>query len=202
MLGFLSLGAFGIGLWIRTVESTRCMEPVTNMRVIAEYHTEFLAGRTVRFAPNSVAAGDADFVDFAAILDNLRPLDGWVVFISASVNDAEFDDRAVLNELLLGVERSAFEDRQLAFYTRPYPRAGPWYRDPSILRRRLAARLAAYDRNRADLTGALDRFAVRYVGLPAGIRPAYLDRGWAPLVMGPTWDVWERISSSKVRPAR
>ncbi len=193
----ISLGVFGVGLWIRKVESTRCIEPVTNIRVVAAYRAELPADRTRRFAPNAVAAGDADFVDFAAILDNLRPLDGWVVFVSPSVSDAEFDDRAALNDLLLGVERAAFEDRQHAFYTRPYPRVGPWYHDPSLIPGRVAARLAAYDRARADLTGALDRFAVRYVGLPAGKRPAYLASGWAPVAIGPTWDVWERLGSSQ-----
>ena len=70
---------------------------------------EIRPGSHARITPNAVAAGDNEFVDFAAILSNLRPLAGWTVHNSPSVTDAELDDRAALNDQLAGVDRSSFE---------------------------------------------------------------------------------------------
>ncbi len=193
-LGAIALAVFGVGLWIRGVEATRCEEAVANARAISAYRAEFRADSALRFAPNSVVAGDADFVDFAGILDNLRPLYDWSVYLSASVTDAELDDRAALSDLLSGVDRPAFEARQRAFYENKKLDMGAWKRDRSLIPILVAARLSAYDRTRADLTAALDRFGVRYVGLRAGAKPGYLDRGWIPVATGPTWNVWERTS--------
>jgi PAS domain-containing protein len=195
-----SLAAFGAGLWIRVVEATRCTDPVHNARVIAAYRAEFLAGQPPGFVTNSVAAGDMDFIDFASILDNLRPLSGWSAYLSPSVSDVELDERVALNELLRGVDRATFESRQRAFFE-SFP-MGPCQRDPSLRPLRVAARLAAYDRIRADINAAVARFAVQYVALPAGNRPAYLAEGWAPMITGPTWDVWERTSSLAVCPVQ
>ena len=162
--------------------------------MIAAYRSQIRPGGTPRFASNAVVAGDTDFVDFAAILTDLRPLHGWTVFNSPWVTDAQMDDRVALNDLLLGFDRSSFEVRQREFFDDLH--CGPSWRDRSLIPVFLATRLAAYDRARADLSAALDRFAVRYVGLPAGTRPLYLRQGWALLSGGPTWDVWERITNS------
>jgi hypothetical protein len=186
----VSLAGLGVGTWVRVVETTRSVDPVHNARVIAAYRAEFTRGRLPPFVANSVAAGDTDFVDFASILDNLRPLSDWTVYLSPSVSEAELDERVALNDLLLGVGRGAFESRQHAEFTSS--RLGLWTRERSLIPVRVAARLAAYDRVRGDLPAALKRFGVRYVALPAGTRPDYLSRGWAPVATGPTWDVWER----------
>ena len=84
----------------------------------------------------------------------------------------------------------AFESQQQRYLA--YMPEGPWHFDRSLIPASIAARVAAYDRAAADLSAALDRFAVRYVALPAGKKPDYLARGWTLLVNGPTWDVWER----------
>jgi hypothetical protein len=113
---------------------------------------------------------------------------------SPAVTTAELYDRADLNELLLGLDRSSFPATQvdnlqsvgegtLDRTTRPLARA--------------ARRISDDDRVRADLAAALDRFNVRYVGLPAGTEPFYLRHGWTLILGGPTWDVWERITDSR-----
>jgi hypothetical protein len=109
------------------------------------------------------------------------------------VTDAELDERAALNDLLLGFDRPSFEARERFYFENVH--IGPLARNHSLIPARLAGRLAAYDRTHANLSAALDRFAVRYVRLPAGTKPTYLSDGWAPVVGGPTWQIWERIIS-------
>jgi hypothetical protein len=194
----VGLAAFASGMGIRAVEATRCVDPVDHARMLAAYHAEFPRGHQPGFVPNSVAAGDIDFVDLASILDNLRPLSDWATYLSPSVSDAELDERVALNDLLQGVDRAAFESRQRAFFE--HLPIGPCKRDPSLLPNRVAACVAAYDRLRADFPRVLERFAIRYVALRAGNRPDYLARDWAPLITGPTWDVWERNTTLTLCP--
>ena len=201
-LGTLAFVALALGLWIRTVETTRSVVPVHNGRALAAYRVEFPTGHVPKFAPNAVAAGDSFFVDLAVILDNLRPLDGWAVFQSPTVSKDELDDRVALNDVLLGFDRAHFEARQRAFFKRTYPRVGPWYRNPSMVPGLIAARLSAYDRAVADLPAALNHFAVRYVGIPTGSRPPYLTQTWTLVATGSTWDVWERLDAVGLASAR
>ena len=191
-IGAVGLSAFGVGLWIRSVEATGSVA-VAAAHTIMDYRSEFHSGRESLLAPNTVAAGDPGFVDFAAILDNLRPLAGWSAYNSCVVTDAELDEREALNELLRGVDRAAFESSQPREFVRY--KMGPWYRDRSLIAGRVAARLAAYDRAQADLSFVLDRFGIRYVGLLTGTRPEYLATGWSLIATGPTWEVWERTTA-------
>jgi hypothetical protein len=195
-LGIAALAAFGVGMWIRAVEGSRCIDPARNMVALAAYRIEFPPDRPSPFAANCVVAGDWEFVDCASILHNLRPLLGLAAFSSPLVSDAELEARTALNDLLVGVDRAGFAER--ASHQESWS-IGHAKRAHAILPVRVAARLAAYDRARADLPAALDRFGVRYVALPAGRRPDYLARGWNLLVAGPTWEVWERTAASAMR---
>jgi hypothetical protein len=192
--------AFGIGMGIRAVEATRSVDPVHNASMLAAYHAEFSCARPPEFLATGVAAGDSDFLDLAAILDNLRPLSNWFTYLSPSLSDAELDERVALNDLLQGIERAGFESRQRAFFE-SFP-MGLCKRDPARVPIRVAARVAAYDRLRADLPAALERFAIRYVALRTGNRPDYLTRDWTPLILGPTWDVWERTAARTLPPCQ
>jgi hypothetical protein len=194
----VGLTAYGTGMWIRTLEATRCDEPIHNAAVIVAYRAELPCERATAFIANSVVAGADDFVAFASILDNLRPLCDCMAFMSYSMSDAELDKREALNDLLLGFDRPAFESRQRAYFERFG--IGPWKRNRSLIPVRVAGRLAAYDVVHADLPAALDYFAVRYVALPAGKRPNYLARDWACRIAGPTWDVWERSPFPEATP--
>jgi hypothetical protein len=201
-LAVVGVVSFGVGMWIRAAETTRCVDPVHNAKVLAAYREELPPSRTSQFAANSVVGGVFDFVSAAAVLDNLRPLcDELSAYSSPSVSDAELHERLALNDLLLGVDRAAFETRHRALLEGP-SRLGFWKHDGSHIPDRVAARLAAYDRACADLPAALDRFAIRYVALPAGHRPDYLARGWTALVTGPTWDIWERTTTLTMRPGQ
>jgi hypothetical protein len=185
--------ALGVGLWIRSVEATGS-DTVKTLGEITAYRAEFPSGRLPGFAPNTVVAGDADFVDFSSILHDLRPLAGWSAYNSPSLTTRDLNDREALNELLLGLNRVEFETKQpheLLKY-----RIGPWFLDRSLVPGLVADRLAAYDRAQADLSSALDRFAVVYVGLRIGRRPDYLATGWTLLANGPVWEVWKRESAT------
>jgi hypothetical protein len=192
-IGAVATLAFSVGVWIRAMEATRCPDRVENDQVIAAYRAEFGPGSTSRFIPNAVAAGEYDFIDYAVILSNLRPLTGWAVVNSPSVRDAEVDERAALNDILLDIDRLSFEASQRCYFDAQH--MGPMKRS-RLLRERFAARLAYYDRCRADLPGALNRFGVRYVALRSGTKPRYLHNGWTLVFGGPTWDVWERITNA------
>jgi hypothetical protein len=192
-IGAVATLAFSVGVWIRAMEATRCPDRVENDQLIAAYRAEFGPSGASRFIRNAVAAGDTDFVDFAAIFSDRRPLTGWAVVHSPSVRDAEVDERAALNDILLDLDRSSFEASQQCYFDAQH--MGPMKRS-RLLRERFAARLAYYDRCRADLPGALNRFGVRYVALRSGTRPRYLHNAWTLVFGGPTWDVWERITNA------
>ena len=161
--------------------------------MIAAYRSQIRPGGTLRFASNAVVAGDTDFVDFAAILTDLRPLHGWTVFNSPWVTDAQMDDRVALNDLLLGFDRSSFEVRQREFFDDLH--CGPSWRDRSLIPVFLATRLAAYDR--AAPTFPQRSIDSRYVTWASPRAPDLFTCARAALLSGgPTWDVWERITNS------
>ena len=66
-----------------------------------EYQVQRIASGAPRFAPNSTVAGEHQFISFASILENQRPLDNYWVFLSPQVTDAEWDERIALNNYLL-----------------------------------------------------------------------------------------------------
>jgi hypothetical protein len=197
-LGAVAITVFATGLWLRAAEALRTWNPVQTARALADYQAECPPGRSGPFLHNAVVAGETDFVDLAAIIDNMHPLAGYCALLSPSVTDAELDDRTALNGLLRGLDRPAFEAEQRHdFENEPW---GPWgrNRDRSLVPGKIASRLGAYDRQRSDLRSALDRFAVRYVALPAGTGAAfYRVNGWDLVADGPTWEVWERTETSR-----
>ena len=168
------------------------------MLEIQIYHARYRAQRPATgvppLAPNAVVAGAAEFVDFAVVLENVRPLER-TAFLSANVRNAEWDARVALNSFLEGLDRAAFAAEQKAFCTQPG--AGPWVRDAAKREERLASRMAAFEAVIANSAVAMNHFGVRYVALPVGVtRPAYLASGWRPLQAGPHWEVWERVARS------
>ena len=192
-LGVVTLAMVGSGLWLRWVEVTRTREPLENIRQIAEYRRNRGWPEVNPLRPNAVIGGDADYVNLASILDNLRPLATYCCTLSPTVTDAELDRRIVLNALLLGRDRAGFEADQTRILAANV--WGPWAAARSVTLRdaRLAARIAAFDAAAADFPAALDEFSVVYAALPASSKPAYLDSGWSIVEAGPTWDVWQRL---------
>jgi hypothetical protein len=184
--------------WLRAVEA--CDARLTRM-VMADYQRyrdQRERAGSPRLAPNSVIAGDASYVDFAAVLENVRPLEHYTVLFSHAITNAEWEDRIALNAYLLGQDRRAFRAEQEALlHSTDQPTAsrggvwGPWVRNPRLMAERVVARTRAFDAVRASPSRALDRFHVRYVAVPGGHAPPP-GAGWARMRHGPSWDLYER----------
>lgn len=176
------------GLGLRAFEASR--SGPTNDRMIhyRRYREQRLAADAARFAPNATVAGDESFVDFAAILENQRPLDNYWVFLSPYCDDPEWDRRRALNLYLSGATPGDSVES-----LRKRLRGWNWSDDEANEEERVSRRLAGFYGVERDLDALLDRYAVRYVAFEAGRRPPdYLKAGWTRLQEGPYWQVWER----------
>jgi hypothetical protein len=184
-----------VGVWLRAIETER--HPGKFFPIFHRYKTQRLGEQgSVRLAPNSVIGGDPDFVDFAMIAEDQRPLMNYAVFLSPSIDNAEWDRRIALNGYLLGLDRESFEAAQDSALT-PRPgeyKWGPWTRDPAERTQRITMRMAFFDTVTANPSALFERYLVRYVALPHGsVPPVYLNSGWMCLQEGPFWSIWERL---------
>jgi hypothetical protein len=180
-----------LGLWFRAQEATRSGASRANLATYQKYRAQRFAAAAPRLADNAVVAGASDFIDFAVVLENQRPLAHYSLVLSPSTDDAEYDERETLNQYLLGIDRAAYE----ATLRAPIVGPGTWYRlrDPGRRERMIADRLAYYDAIRTDPAKVLDRYRVRHVALPVGQTPPPDTRvGWTLLERGPSWFVWRR----------
>ena len=198
------------GLGLRGLEARRNRVTREIMAHYQRYREEATGPRAAPIRPGSVVAGAADFVDFAVIDRGVRPLLHGSVLVTPWIRDDEWHERIGLDAILRGLGRAAFEAEQRDALAAGFAGMeimglgggfGPWTRDPARAEALIGRRLAAFDAARADLAGALRRFEVRYVALPAGSRPDYLDDGWRPLRLGPTWDIWARRTGPGAGPA-
>jgi hypothetical protein len=172
-----------VGLWLRVVEATRTKQP---QEIAAEYARQ----PAVQLEPRAVIAGERAFVDFAVALADARPLDGYLVQLSSSVDDAEWDARAALGGVLRGLDAAAFEaeERKLLGETI----WGPCARDPEARARKIETRVRLFRELAADIESACARFSVRYVALRADRPAPAFAAGWTRLDAGPAFQLWER----------
>jgi hypothetical protein len=192
----LCLADAALGLALRAAESLHAKTALELVTACHDYQLQRIDSGVDRFAPNSMAAGDLMFTNFASILENQRPLDNYWVFLSPQVTDAEWDQRVALNCYLLGWDRTAFEAEQRAAFQLKAEGGGwgPWTRDADDGNRRIASRVAAFDGVVKDPESALKHYGVRYVGLRTKTPPARLTTGkWTCIQEGPVWQVWERL---------
>jgi hypothetical protein len=189
-----------LGLALRAAESTQAKAGLELVASCYDYQLQRIDSGTARFAPNCTVAGDHQFINFASILENQRPLENYWVFLSPYVTDAEWDERVALNCYLLDRDRATFDaDQRQTFRLRSEAEGwGPWTRDAEEGKRRVKGRMAAFDGVVKDPDSALNRYGVRYLGLRAGqVSPAYLAKqGWVRIQEGPTWQIWERPAAS------
>jgi hypothetical protein len=137
-------------------------------------------------APNAVIAGDVQFVDYSAILENVRPLENYWAFLSPSISDADWNRRKALNVYLLDPSVSEDELRKRLSGVN-------WSGISSDEAHRISDRLMAFRTIKRELDSNLDRYAIRYVALSADqVPPAYLEQGWVRLQQGPSWQLWGR----------
>jgi hypothetical protein len=188
-----------IGLDLRVVESLQAKAGLVLAKSYCEYQDQRIASGAQRFASNSTVAGEEQFINFASIFENQRPLDNYWVFLSPHVTDAEWDQRIALNSYLLDRNRATFEAEQREKLKLMQVGWGPWTRDATDGYRRVVNRLAAFDAVVRDPYSALNRFGVRYLGLRADEPPpSYVTRqNWTPVQEGPYWQVWERPTSPR-----
>jgi len=186
-----------IGLSLRVAESLQAQAGLVLVKNCCEYQVQRIESGAPRFAPNSTVAGEHQFINFASILENQRPLDNYWVFLSPQVTDAEWDRRIALNHFLLDQNRAIFEAKQREAFKLSPGSWGPWTRDASDGERRVVSRLAAFDEVVRDPESALNRFGVRYLGLRVGEPlPSHLSRKqWTQIQAGPYWQIWERPAS-------
>jgi hypothetical protein len=188
---FVILLAIGItdvaaGITLRVLEPTRNATTLELMNAYDKFIVQRPLHGTARLAPNSVIAGDVQFLQYAAILENARPLENYWAFLSPSISDAEWNRRKALNVYLL--DPAASEDelwKRLSGVN--------WTGIPSDESRRISDRITLFRSIGRELRSNLDRYAIRYVALPADqMPPTYLKDGWYCLQSGPFWQLWER----------
>ena len=186
-----------IGLGLRVVESLQAKAGLVLAKSFVEYQVQRIDSGTPRFDANATVAGEHQFINFASILENQRPLDNYWVFLSPNVTDAEWDLRIALNSYLPPSQSCGLRGRTAGYAQVRAGGWGPWTRDASDGERRVLNRLAAFDAVARDPESALNQFRVRYVGLRADEpQPAYLTRQkWIQVQEGPFWQVWERPAS-------
>lgn len=194
------------GLGLRWVEATRTKSVVELTPEFARYRAQRLAPDAPRLEPRAVVGGDVDFVEFAAIAENARPLHDYVIDLSPLIRDAEWDERIAFNAFLGGQTRAEFERAQRRLFLgdgrggKPTAVWGPWPRDRAAGEAKVRARLQAFDRVAADPATYLDRYRVRYLTLPPGQAPPAPRAGWELLQGGPSWAIWERRDGATGRP--
>ncbi len=180
---------FATGFWIRSVEGTRTAQTCEVLGIYELYRAQRLASKVEEPPANVVIAGDADFVEFAVPLENLRPLDHYCVAFSPQILNLEYAERIALNAGLAGVDRAKFLAQQEDVLTHGW---GPWSRDPKLRAARLELLASRFDAYTADPSAAVDRFGVRVVARKDSVPPKGL--GWELSQAGPTWHVWERTA--------
>jgi hypothetical protein len=202
VLPALALVHLGAGLWLRGVEATRTRESVARTNDSLRYRADRRAAGAIALVPGAVVAGDPTFVDFAAILDDQRPLSGYAAQVSPYVDDASWNDRSALNAYLLGQSAADFEAAQRTALEHGW---GPWPDDPARRAAMLSARMAAFRRVERAPHAELARFHVRSIATPARSRlPAALRDDWTAVARGTSWTVWtSAVSAARLgAPAR
>lgn len=176
------------GLWLRQIECFHSKMP----QQIAKARAEFLEQRTGSSAleSNKVVAGDAWFVSFSSLGENLRPLSGYSAVLSPSLSIPEWHEREALNAFLEGLTRDEFEERQLDSLANPG--WGPWGRSREVQRATIDERLTIYDQIVLNPGVLIKKFSVRYFAVKSGFETqpilATLSR---EIQSGPHWRIFE-----------
>ncbi len=178
---------FSTGFYLRLREVTDSQEAVQLNHELREFKRD-LQAHGVSKTPNSVIAGDRGHVRLSVVLEDQRPLSGYVVDVSAVVSDEQWAERIALDAVLSGVNATTFAlDQRRALDRNVW---GPWARDEALKRQLLELRLAKHRWAATNLPYAIDRYEVGYVALPRGASPdPYVARNWEE-VGSEAWSVW------------
>jgi hypothetical protein len=148
--------------------------------VYYEYNRQRLVRGVAPFKPESVIAGDPNFVDIAAIAERQRPLAGRFLAVDMAMDDEQRRIRFVLDQYLSGIDHDNF-----AVLLNSY--------SSFITREQHPVYLRMFDEISRDSEKYLDDLKVRYLAISASQRaPAFLSHGWELMQPGPYWQIWER----------
>lgn len=185
-----------IGVWFRAMDATMSKCSLDQVKVYHAYLDQSRRADAPRLETSAVAAGDLFVMEWAVVLDGVRPLADVTVKTSPSVLNREWHLRESLNSYLLGLDRREFEayHRDVAIDSD----FGPWRYDSRAKAAAVAERLEDYDRIRDDPAAFLRRFEVRYAFLPPNTRPPTIAGfQWTLAQPGPFRAIWECRSTEK-----
>jgi len=178
------------GLALRRIEVERGVNSRIELNRYVRFVSQTSANQPRRFPAGAVIAGDSGFCAFESIVSGARPLAGYAAFISAVLNDRDWETRTALNARLEGLNESEFHEKALAA-----ARSYGWGESADRQMADLVENgmMRAYAQTGTDLDAEIRRFDVRFVAIPVA-RPApdYLSHGWKPIEPGPQWRIWER----------
>jgi hypothetical protein len=155
------------------------------MTIYSEYNRQRLVPGVKPLRPNSVIAGDADFVDLAATAEQQRPLAGHFLRVNMVIGDDERRIRQVLDLYISGINRN-----RAAVLLNEEKKMSP---------EQLPVYLHTFDEVARDPERYIDDFNVRYLVLPATQRPPTFSGRWDLIQPGPFWQIWERMGSGAER---
>jgi hypothetical protein len=193
LLGGIAISSLYLttGLWLRSIEVMQTKESVQLTNNYHRYYKQRFKNSNLPLQSRAVIAGNKEFIDFAVIMENQRPLSGYLVDLSPAVDNAQWDARIALNSYIEGKDRDSFILQQRAELTTN--QFGPWKRDQLKFEERIQNRLKYFDEIIADPLKAFKKFQVKYVALSYNTKkPTYLQVGWKLLQNGPYWQIWEK----------
>ncbi len=185
---------FGIGIWLRFLETVRTRETIEISRVLSAYIEQrpfTLAERRVPLA-EQVIAGDPWFVELATAFGDARPLYHYIALFSREITDKQLSFRIALNQYLIGKSKESFEAEQRRALAATV--WGPMARDRRKREERLQERLKAFQSVTDAAVPAVAEYRVRYVALAAG---QYMPRELVPhfriTKKTSEWTIWENL---------
>ena len=180
-----------LGLTLRYLEATQSKLSKELLSHYQLYVKQKNAPDWKPLEPNSVIAGYDSFVNFAGILDNQRLLAGYSADLSSNINNQDWNERIVLNEILSGVNRETFYAQQVILLDQND--WGIWARDAKKKLLLLDQRLKIYDRMLTSLNFNIDLYKVKYVAIKSNTpAPWYLNSGWELVQNSIYWRIWKR----------
>ena len=173
-----------IGFGLRAVEATDSGESNYYLNMLAEWRHEGFS-----IPPGTVMAGPYDLLLLLGAVEDVDPLAGRLVEFSSATTDEERDERDALDLVLIGLSRDRAEaEIEATTHLTGAQRA---------YRRKLLDTLAA------DPVPLVDKFGVRAVVTPAGLRPpAALGDRARRVEAGRAWDLWRVEPPPGASPAR
>jgi len=152
---------FAVAFYLRHIEVTRSKDSLYMNAIYKGLRTESIAQVRSLMPAGSLIAGDELVTETLAVHLGLRTFSGYLAILSPSLTDNEWNERLVLNDLLLGFARPQFEAHQRAKLKDHH--WGQNARTPGGREKRLEERLAVYDRIAENPTLYIEKYGIQYI---------------------------------------